>query len=79
MTDLISTLRRIGCEGLPDCFTAADALEDQAARIAELEAALRMVVTTVDEHEKGFRQLEFTYPYAQWTSAARAALEKHHE
>jgi hypothetical protein len=38
--ELIPALRRLGAEGLPDCFLAADALEAQAARIAELEARL---------------------------------------
>jgi hypothetical protein len=71
---LISALRRLGAEGLPDCFRAADALEAQAARIAELEGALRMVVTVLDEHEAGATGDGFTHPYSHWAAAARAAL-----
>jgi hypothetical protein len=43
-------------------------------RVAELEAALRMVKTTIDEADQGYTGIEFTYPYKQWAAAVRAVL-----
>jgi len=69
-TDLIARLRAT-VPSVYDCKDAADALEAQARRIAELEAAIDEAIEYVAGHDD-----EWPKALAVRLRAARAALEK---
>lgn len=72
--DLVVRLR--DCPDMDAVDEAADALEDQAARIAELEAAQNRLLEILDEARNGLCNCELgTMSSSQVEEEIRAALE----
>ena len=75
--DLIARLRDDDPATWPPCDEAADALEAKDARIAVLEAALKLLLAAIDEKSDDERETLAEFEkFAAVVRAARAALEK---
>lgn len=66
--------------GFPTCDEAAAELRRLHELNQKLLEALKMVMTTVDENERGVKgESNYSYPYVVWTATSRAAIAKAEE
>lgn len=73
LTDFLRRVSTLG--GMVQCRMAADRIEQQAARIAELEDALHQIV----EHQQTVAEKSLCEKFAVWRVASRALKQQESE